>query len=98
MKICAIYMGLLCTVLLVSCNSHKEEKHEERTFQVTHPIYKDTAITKAYVSQIHAIRNIEVRTMEKGYLEKIREICREYVTMLKFKLNANLVNRAKMYI
>tara|TARA_Y100000815_G_scaffold246208_1_gene245638 strand:+ start:25662 stop:26723 length:1062 start_codon:yes stop_codon:yes gene_type:complete len=64
-------MGLLCTVLLVSCNSHKEEKHEERTFQVTHPIYKDTAITKAYVSQIHAIRNIEVRTMEKGYLEKI---------------------------
>lgn len=61
-------IGLLCTI---GCNSHKEEKHEARTFQVTTPIYKDTSIVKDYVCQIHAIRHIELRAMEKGYLQKI---------------------------
>lgn len=61
-------VGLLCTI---SCNTHKEEKHEERTFHVTTPVYKDTSIVKDYVSQIHSIRHIELRAMEKGYLQKI---------------------------
>lgn len=72
MKRTPIYMVLITMlVTAIGCQSHKEEKHEERTFQVTNPIYKDTATTKEYVCQIHAIRNIEVRAMEKGYLEKI---------------------------
>jgi len=71
MKKFPIYVGALTMLFAFSCNSHKEEKHEERTFKVTNPIYKDTSITKGYISQIHAIRHIELRAMEKGYLQKI---------------------------
>ncbi|WMI68678.1 efflux RND transporter periplasmic adaptor subunit [Mangrovimonas sp. YM274] len=72
MKRFPIYVGLLAMACSVGCNSHKEEKHEERTFQVTNPVYRDTSITKEYVCQVHSIRNIEIRAMEKGYLQDIR--------------------------
>ncbi|NIK92371.1 efflux RND transporter periplasmic adaptor subunit [Mangrovimonas sp. CR14] len=73
MKKYPIYMGLLVMFITsICCESHKEEKHEERTFQVTNPIYKDTSITKEYVCQVHSIRNIELRAMEKGYLQEIK--------------------------
>lgn len=61
--------GLL--VNLSSCNSHKEEKEEETKFLVTSPLKKDTLITRDYVCQIHSIQHIELRALEKGYLEKI---------------------------
>ena len=35
------------------------------------PIRKDTSITKDYVCQIHSIRHIELRALEKGYLQHI---------------------------
>ncbi|WP_418508545.1 efflux RND transporter periplasmic adaptor subunit [Corallibacter sp.] len=71
MKKIPICLGLFAMVFSTSCNTHKQEKHEERTFVVTNPVYKDTSITKEYVSQIHAIRHIELRAMEKGYLQNI---------------------------
>ncbi|WP_458627144.1 efflux RND transporter periplasmic adaptor subunit [Winogradskyella sp. PC D3.3] len=58
-------------IFLASCEEHKEEKHEESTFLVTNPIKKDTTIIKDYVSQIHSIRHIELRALEKGYLKNI---------------------------
>ncbi|MBL7912973.1 MAG: efflux RND transporter periplasmic adaptor subunit [Bacteroidia bacterium] len=60
--------ALLCTT---GCESKKEEKEEETKFLVTSPLKKDTTITREYVCQIHAIQHIEVRALEKGYLEKI---------------------------
>lgn len=53
------------------CLREKEEKEHEATFLVTSPLKQDTLITKEYVSQIHAIRHIELRALEKGYLQKI---------------------------
>ena len=38
---------------------------------VTNPIKKDTLVTKEYVCQIHQIQHIELRALEKGYLQKI---------------------------
>lgn len=62
----------LCTVLCnTSCSSKKEEKEEEIKFLVTSPLKKDTTITREYVSQIRAIQHIEVRALEKGYLQNI---------------------------
>ncbi|GAA4243085.1 efflux RND transporter periplasmic adaptor subunit [Winogradskyella damuponensis] len=58
-------------ISLASCEKHKEEKHEESTFLVTNPIKKDTTLIKDYVSQIHSIRHIELRALEKGYLKHI---------------------------
>ncbi|MDR5589885.1 efflux RND transporter periplasmic adaptor subunit [Christiangramia sp. SM2212] len=71
MKKIPIFIGLIAVFLNVGCNSHKEEKHEERTYQVTNPVYKDTSITKEYLAQIHSVRHIELRAMEKGYLKDI---------------------------
>ncbi|MEZ0612512.1 efflux RND transporter periplasmic adaptor subunit [Fibrella sp. WM1] len=56
---------------LASCEKKEEKKEEEVSFRVTSPLLKDTVVTKEYVSQIHAIQHIELRALEKGYLQKI---------------------------
>jgi len=62
----------LCALLFhTSCESKKEEKEEEVEYSVTSPLQRDTLVTKEYVAQIHAISHIELRALEKGYLEKI---------------------------
>ena len=71
MKKIPIIIGLMAMLIATGCNSHAEEKHETRTFQVTNPVYRDTSITKEYLAQIHSLRHIELRAMEKGYLQKI---------------------------
>jgi membrane fusion protein (multidrug efflux system) len=55
---------------LTSCESPKEEK-EDFKLLVTTPLLKDTTVTKEYVSQIHSIQHIELRALERGYVEKI---------------------------
>ncbi|QWX84363.1 efflux RND transporter periplasmic adaptor subunit [Cellulophaga sp. HaHaR_3_176] len=70
MKKIHVFIGLLL-VLHISCENKKEEKKEETKFLITSPVKKDTSITKDYVSQIHSIRHIEVRALEKGYLQQI---------------------------
>lgn len=71
MKKNAIFIGLMTALCTIGCNSHKEEKKEESTFNVTNPVAMDTSLTKEYVCQIHSIQHIEVRALEKGYLQKI---------------------------
>lgn len=66
-----IYIGLISALLLTNCDAKKEEKEEETKFLVTSPLKKDTAITREYVCQIRSIQHIEMRALEKGYLEKI---------------------------
>jgi membrane fusion protein (multidrug efflux system) len=67
---------LICTSLLAAvafsgCGSKKEEQEEETRFLVTSPLRKDTTITREYVCQIHSIQHIELRALERGYLQKI---------------------------
>ena len=64
-------MSLIMLIILTSCDAKKEKKEEHPAFLVTNPIKKDTSITKDYVSQIHSFRHIEIRALEKGYLQKI---------------------------
>src|SRR5690606_30022752 len=64
-------IGVCILLCQLSCNSKKHEKPEETKYLVTSPIKKDTAAVKDYVCQIHSIRNIEVRALEKGYLKEI---------------------------
>lgn len=64
--------GLLASIFLSSCHHHEEEHEEEETIlKVTRPIKKDTIVVHDYVCQIRSNRNIEVRALERGYLEKI---------------------------
>jgi len=66
-----VLIGLCAVLCHTSCHSKKEEKEEETKFLVTNPLKTDTTITREYVSQIHAIQHIEVRALEKGYLQNI---------------------------
>lgn len=62
----------ICALLSqTACQHHSEEKEEEVKFLVTSALQKDTLITRNYVCQIHAIQHIEIRALEKGYLENI---------------------------
>ncbi|ADB38959.1 MULTISPECIES: efflux RND transporter periplasmic adaptor subunit [Spirosoma] len=64
--------GLFALFGMTGCSSNAEEKKEEEVkFLVTSPLQKDTLATKDYVCQVHAIQHIEVRALEKGYLQKI---------------------------
>ncbi|WP_020595767.1 efflux RND transporter periplasmic adaptor subunit [Spirosoma panaciterrae] len=62
----------VCVLLVNASCSHKEEEKEEETkFSVTSPLQRDTTITNQYVCQIRSIQHIELRALEKGYLQKI---------------------------
>ncbi len=65
----AISVLMACTSL-TGCTDHKPEEHEKVTYLVTSPYRHDTSLTREYVSQIHAIQHIEMRALEKGYLQK----------------------------
>ena len=71
MKKIYVFAGLCTLLCFTGCNTEKEEKEEETKFLVTSPLKKDTLVTRNYVCQIHAIQHIEVRALEKGYLENI---------------------------
>lgn len=67
---------LPCFALLIVTNTHAAEHenvHEghEARITVTSPLRRDVSITHDYVSQIHASRHIEMRALERGYLESV---------------------------
>lgn len=71
MKRIHLFSGMIALLCFASCTAKKEEKEEESKFTVTNPIRIDTSFTKEYVSQIKSVRNIEIRSLEKGYLQTI---------------------------
>lgn len=72
MKKILMLMGSCVLLCLTSCKSQKEEEKEATVkLLVTKPLTKDTTIIKDYVCQIHAIQHIDIRALEKGYLQKI---------------------------
>jgi membrane fusion protein, multidrug efflux system len=64
---------LICVVALftTSCRNGDHEKHEDAKFIVTSPVQKDTVVYREYVCQIRAIQHIELRALERGYLQNI---------------------------
>lgn len=64
-------MVVSSTLLSVGC-THSESEHAETVQCVaTRPERKDTLVFKPYVGQIQSIQHIEVRALEKGYLQTI---------------------------
>jgi membrane fusion protein (multidrug efflux system) len=59
-------------VMLLCAGCHEREVHAEKPkYQVTSPLRKPTELTREYVAQIRAIQHIEVRALERGYLQGI---------------------------
>lgn len=88
----SIFMVLIASLLLVSCNQHAEKHSTNTKYLVTNPIILDTLITKDYVCQIHATKHIELRALEKGYLQQIFVDEGQWVQkgQLMFKIMPNL--------
>ncbi len=63
---------LSLAVLITGCGgSHEGTHHEELTLPVTSALLTDTVVTHDYVCQVHSIQHIEVRALEKGYLQDV---------------------------
>lgn len=97
-----VYTGLACFGLLASCQTHHEKgHHDDRIFQTTTPLIADTAVYKDYVAQIRSINHIELRALEKGYIQSVLVDEGQSVKkgQLLFKIQANVyeadVNKAK---
>jgi len=58
-------------MFMTSCRHNEHEKHEEGKFIVTSPVKKDTVVFNEYVCQIQSVQHIEVRALERGYLQNI---------------------------
>ncbi|HNR73915.1 MAG: RND family efflux transporter MFP subunit [Bacteroidetes bacterium OLB12] len=58
-------------VLFAGCAHSDHADHQEGKFVVTNPIKKDTVVYKEYVCQIRSIQHIELRALEKGYVQHI---------------------------
>lgn len=71
MKKLVVLLSAFLLAILTSCKTETKETESETEFLVTNPILKDTVVTKDYVSQIQSIRHIELRAMEKGFLQEI---------------------------
>lgn len=63
--------GLTSVLLFNSCTHETHEAEMETKFLVTSPLPKDTIFFHEYVSQIHSVSHIELRSQERGYLQDI---------------------------
>jgi membrane fusion protein (multidrug efflux system) len=71
MKKVLIINILIASVIFTGCQYKKQEEKVETKFLVTSPMKKDTLFFNEYVSQIHSISHIELRSQERGYLKNI---------------------------
>ncbi|RYE81437.1 MAG: efflux RND transporter periplasmic adaptor subunit [Myxococcales bacterium] len=62
---------LLAALAAVGCHREHAAPPEEGKFAVTSPLRCDTELTHEYVAQVRAIQHIELRALEKGYLQGI---------------------------
>jgi membrane fusion protein (multidrug efflux system) len=63
---------LSIAVLFTACQKHEQVNEEAPAkLEVSSPLQKDTSIAKEYVCQIHAYRHIELRALERGYIQGI---------------------------
>src|SRR5690349_9126140 len=66
-----IPLSLVALMGFAACGPKHTEKEEAIKFLVTSPLKKDTLTTRQYVCQIRSIQHIELRALERGYLQKI---------------------------
>jgi membrane fusion protein, multidrug efflux system len=67
-----LYTSLISiSLLMAGCQPHEEEHQETPKYEAATPFREDINIKNEYVCQVHGIRHIEVRALERGYLENI---------------------------
>jgi membrane fusion protein (multidrug efflux system) len=56
---------------VLGCGHTDHHEVEIPTFSVTSPVREDTSLTREHVCQIRSIRRVELRALEKGYVDEI---------------------------
>ena len=78
MSLTRIHLSLLAALCLApaacaaTSSAHEGEHEVERKVIVTKPTIREVVLTQKYVSQIHSRRHIELRALERGYLEEVQ--------------------------
>ncbi len=65
----AIVATALAALWVQGCHSEGHHAEEPVKFPVTHPLRKSTELTKEYVARIRAIQHVDLRALERGYLQ-----------------------------
>ncbi len=71
MKTKTLALSALCIIALSACENNNQSNKKAESFPVTSVIKIDTSTFTDYVTEIHAIQNVEIRARVAGYLEKI---------------------------
>ena len=71
MKRISALIVMMAALLMIRCHHDEHNAHEDAKYVVTNPIKKDTLIYNEYVCQIRSIQHIELRALERGYLQNI---------------------------
>lgn len=67
-----LFIAFISQIILASCSGGKDGSSEKpQEFRVLHPVVMDTVFTREYIAEIHSLRNVEIRTRIKGFLEAI---------------------------
>jgi len=66
-----VLLGAAVLIGFSACHSEKHHEVETTRFLVSSPVRQDTTTFRDYVCQIHSVQHIEVRALERGYLEQI---------------------------
>ncbi|BBL71356.1 hemolysin D [Methylogaea oryzae] len=67
----SLAVGVIAIILSGCQKTETDAEKEILKVEATTPFREDAAVTKEYVCQIHAIRHIEIRALERGYLQNI---------------------------
>jgi membrane fusion protein (multidrug efflux system) len=63
---------MLLAVALAGCQSkHAGAEAEAHRLVASHPLRRDVSVTREYVCQVQASRHIDVRALERGYIERV---------------------------
>lgn len=64
-------LALVAALAAAACRHESHAAEEPPRFLVTTPLRKDVTLTQDFVAQVRAIQHIEVRALEKGYLQGV---------------------------
>jgi RND family efflux transporter MFP subunit len=86
-------IGLWCAHVIVcicACTAKKQNIENKETFPVTQPITVDTTIIQEFVADIHAVKNVEIRSRIAGFIDKVHMDEGQMVTagQLLFTINS----------
>ncbi|MBP6794737.1 MAG: efflux RND transporter periplasmic adaptor subunit [Saprospiraceae bacterium] len=71
MKKISFVICMTALFIYSNCKHIEKEEAEEIHFLVTSPVVLDTIIYNEYVCQIHSFQHIELKALEKGYLQNV---------------------------